>query len=88
MAVLKVSKKFLKQLKEDLSVAWSTISSEIDLVPAATFMVNPKASSLTNKKYLSTSGLKFRRIGNNEIEMISKNESFEMGGSSHIVGIF
>ncbi len=27
MAVLKVSKKFLKQLKTDLSIAWSTISS-------------------------------------------------------------
>lgn len=45
MAVLKVSKKFLKQLKKDLSIAWSTISSEIDVVPAEKFIKNPKASS-------------------------------------------
>lgn len=55
MAVLKVSKKFLKQLKEDLSVAWSTISSEIDLVPAETFIMNPKASSANNKIHLADS---------------------------------
>lgn len=65
--MLKVSKKFLKQLKEDLSVAWSTISSEIDLVPAETFIRNPKASSSNNKVHLADSELKFRRIGNNEI---------------------
>ena len=73
MAVLKVSKKFLKQLKEDLSVAWSTISSEIDLVPAETFIKNPKASSLNNKDFLENSNLKFKRIGNNEIELTSRN---------------
>jgi len=28
-AVLKVAKKYLKQLKKDLSIAWNTISSEL-----------------------------------------------------------
>lgn len=67
MAVLKVSKKFLKQLKQDLSVAWSTISSEIDLVPAEKFIKNPKVTSKTNEMFLANSDLKFRRVGNNEI---------------------
>lgn len=29
MAVLKITKKYLKQLKKDLTVAWSTISSDL-----------------------------------------------------------
>ncbi len=62
MAVLKVSKKYLKQLKSDLSVAWSTLSSEIDLVPAETFLTNTKASASDNKHFLNSSKLKFRRV--------------------------
>ena len=45
-AVLKNTKKFLKQLKPDLSVAWSTISSELELIPASLFLKNPKINSL------------------------------------------
>ena len=41
MAVLKVSKKYLKQLKSDYSIVWSALSSEIDVIPATLFLKNP-----------------------------------------------
>ena len=45
MVVLKNTKKFLKQLKTDLSVAWNTISSDLQLIPAHKFLQNPKLES-------------------------------------------
>ena len=48
MVVLKNSKKFLKQLNKDLTVAWNTISSDLELIPAPLFLQNPKTVSLTS----------------------------------------
>ena len=45
LLVLKVSKKYLKQLKPDLTVAWSTISSELNLIPATLFLADPKSAA-------------------------------------------
>lgn len=50
MAVLKVSKKYLKQIKSDYTIVWSTLSSELDLVPASLFLKNPEISSSANKE--------------------------------------
>lgn len=61
MIVLKNTKKYLKQLKKDLTVAWSTISSELELIPAPVFLQNPKALSLRDP---SESKHQFRRVGN------------------------
>ena len=47
-AVLKNTKKYLKQLNKDLSVAWNTISSDLELIPASLFLVNPQRTSLKN----------------------------------------
>jgi hypothetical protein len=47
-AVLKVSKKYLKQLRSDLTIAWSTISSEIDLLPISVFLNDPKTTNSKN----------------------------------------
>jgi hypothetical protein len=48
MVVLKVSKKYLKQLKADLTIVWSTISSQLDLAPANLFLINPKSMSFSH----------------------------------------
>jgi hypothetical protein len=64
MVMLKISKKYLKQLKTDLTVAWSTISSELNLIPAQLFLANPKATS-SHENISEASKLKFRRIGGN-----------------------
>jgi hypothetical protein len=69
MVVLKNSKKYLKQLKKDLSVAWSTISSDLEVIPALLFLQDPKTISLKNP---SESQYTFRRVGNTEIEMVSE----------------
>jgi len=49
MVVLKVIKKYLKQLKLDLTVAWSTISSELNLIPANLFLANPKTTAYSHQ---------------------------------------
>ena len=66
LLVLKVSKKYLKQLKPDLTVAWSTISSELNLIPATLFLADPK-SAASQQPQRGESALKFRRVGQNEI---------------------
>ena len=45
--LIKISKKFLKQLKPNLEVKWSVISSTIDIVSAVEFLKDPKSSILT-----------------------------------------
>jgi len=67
MVVLKVSKKYLKQLKNDLTVAWSTISSQLDLAPAHLFLINPKTIAFSHQASKTNSQYHFRRIGQNEI---------------------
>lgn len=78
--VLKVSKKYLKQLNADnLEIKWSAISSKIDLVSADAFFEEPKsATSATNSHLIKDSNYEVRRIGSKEIELfdISKNEGF------------
>lgn len=71
MAVLKVSKKYLKQLKSDYSVVWSTLSSEIDLMPAASFLKNPEMTSNNNKDEHNKVKFELKRLGNNVIELIN-----------------
>lgn len=71
MTVLKNTKKYLKQLKTDLTVAWSTISSELELIPAPLFLQDPKTISL---KQPEKSKLQFRRVGNTEVEMIGETD--------------
>jgi hypothetical protein len=85
MAVLKNTKKYLKQLKKDLTVAWSTISSELEMIPAQLFLLNPKTISLKDP---STSHLKFQRVENVGIEMLNGDEMFEIAGKSHILSVF
>jgi hypothetical protein len=67
MAVLKVTKKYLKQLKNDLTVVWSTISSQLDLAPANLFLINPKTIDFSHHASLANSQYHFKRIGQNEI---------------------
>ena len=85
LAVLKIKRKLLKQLSSDLTVAWSTISSELDLVPAETFISDPKTSSSAKA---SKEGMRFRRVGRGGVEMVRGSDSFEMGGKGHIIDIF
>ena len=66
IAILKVSKKYLKQLKNDLTIAWSTISSQLDLAPANLFLNNPKATFSHHPSHIN-SRYHFRRIDQNEI---------------------
>lgn len=61
--LIKISKKFLKQLKPNLEVKWSVISSTIDIVSAVEFLKDPKSSILTLQG--TEKNFEFRRTSNN-----------------------
>lgn len=57
IAVLKIIKKYLKQIRNDLTVAWSTISSEIDVITFNEFLKDPKAKVVYNESEIAKSGI-------------------------------
>jgi hypothetical protein len=46
------------------------------LLPISVFLNDPKASTANNNFMLEQSGLEFRRVGKNDIEMITVEGSF------------